>query len=117
MSQEKKYYFCGSYLTPCCLILLINFILFCLLVKVSRKPRYQIKGFIIGISQVIVLAHSHCTGTGPGQVQGIALGLKNTLYRNVHTGPRQGQETRPIVSYWVSRVSGTCPDPISIWCE
>ena len=55
ISQENKYYFCGSYLTPCCLILLINFILFCLLVKVSRKPRYQIKGFIIGISQVIVL--------------------------------------------------------------
>ena len=58
MSQENKYYFCGSYLTPCCLILLINFILFCLLVKVSRKPRYQIKGFIIGISQVIVLTVS-----------------------------------------------------------
>ncbi len=53
MSQSDRYYYCGAYLTPCVVILLTNFILFCCLVNASTKPLYQIKGFIISISQVI----------------------------------------------------------------
>ena len=46
------------------------------------------------------MAYSHCTGTGPGQVQGMGLGAKGTymLYRNVHTGLRQGKGPGSIVS-------------------
>ena len=41
------------------------------------------------------MAYSCCIGQG--QVQGTGLGLMgpNILYRNVHTGPRQGQEPNP----------------------
>ena len=61
-----------------------------------------------------VMTYSHCTGTGPEQVQGTAPGAMGTniLYRNVHTGLRQGKEPGPIVSYcarWVSRI---CPGSV-----
>ena len=37
-----------------------------------------------------LMAYSHCTGTGTGQVQGTGPGamVTNMLHRNVHTGPR-----------------------------
>ena len=44
------------------------------------------------------MAYSHCTGQGPEQQQGPGMGLmgSNILYRNVHTGPGQGQEPEPL---------------------
>ena len=39
-----------------------------------------------------IMAYSHCLGTVPGLIG------PNMLYRNVHTGTRQGQETGLIVS-------------------
>ena len=43
-------------------------------------------------------ALSHCTGPEPGQVQGMGPELMgpNILYRNVHSGPRLGQEADPL---------------------
>ena len=49
-----------------------------------------------------MMANSHCTGTGAGQVQGQTwIKSSNILFRNVHTGPQQGKEPRPIVSYLI----------------
>ena len=39
----------------------------------------------------------------------------NILYRNVHTGPRQGNEPGPIVSYYANPV--LCPSPGPVQCE
>ena len=41
----------------------------------------------------------------------------NILYRNVHTGPRQGKEPGPIVSYGADPVPCTCPGPGPVQCE
>ena len=52
------------------------------------------------------MAYSHCTGMGPGQVQGMGPGKMgiNMMYRNVHNGPRQGKEPGSIVSYCAGKV-------------
>ena len=57
------------------------------------------------------MACSHCTGTGLGEVQepGPRAMGPNVLYRNVHTGPRQGKESDAIVSY--------CAGPVLVQCE
>ena len=41
----------------------------------------------------------------------------NILYRNVHTGAREGKEPRPIVSYCAGPVPCTNPGPVSVQCE
>ena len=51
-----------------------------------------------------VMTYSHCTGTGQVQETGPTAKGPNILYRNVHTGPRQGKEPGSIVSY--------CADPV-----
>ena len=52
-------------------------------------------------------------GLGLGLGLGMGLGMgsigSNILYRNVQTGPRQGQGPGPIVSH--------CPSPSSVQCE
>ena len=39
------------------------------------------------------------------------------LYRNIHTGPRQGKEPGPIVSYCAGPVACTCPDAVPKQCQ
>ena len=46
---------------------------------------------------ISVIFYSHRTGTGLGQVQGKVQG-PNELYKNVHTGPKQGKEPGLTVS-------------------
>ena len=54
----------------------------------------------------VLMAISHCTGTGPVQGMGTGAMGPNSLYRNVHIGPRHGKEPEPIVAgslesaYW-----------------
>ena len=66
-----------------------------------------------------LMAYSHCTGIGPGQVLGTELGLMgpDILYRNIHTGLRQGKEPVPIVSYCAGPIPSTCPGPVPVQCE
>lgn len=54
MSQNNKWVYCSTYLTPCCLLLFTNFILFILVIKASLKPKYEMKSFVIGVSQIKV---------------------------------------------------------------
>ena len=59
-----------------------------------------------------VMAYSHCTGTGPVQVQGMAAGAvgTNMLQENVQTGPRR-KEPRPVAKVQTSnpkRDRGDC---------
>ena len=63
------------------------------------------------------MAYSHCTVTGLGQVQGMGPGAMdpNILYRNVHTGPRQGRNQDPLSPIVLVRC--TCPGPILVQCE
>ena len=58
-------------------------------------------------------------GSRTGQVQGTLLEAMgpNILYRNVHTGPRQGKEPESIVSYCAGPVPCTCPCPVPMQCE
>ena len=57
--------------------------------------------------------------TGMGQVQGTGPGAMGTnkLYRNIHTGPRQGKEPGSIVFYCAAPVPCTCPGPVPMQCE
>ena len=69
-------------------------------------------------TKITFMVYSHCTGTEPGQVHEMgprAVGT-NILYRNVHTGPRQGKEPGSIVSYCVDPLPSTClvPFPCSV---
>ena len=41
----------------------------------------------------------------------------NILYRNLHTGPRQGKEQESIVSHWAGPIPCTRPGPIPVQCE
>jgi len=52
MSVENRWLYCGTYLTPCCLVLLANLVLFILIIKSSLKPTYELKSSSIGQSQV-----------------------------------------------------------------
>ena len=65
------------------------------------------------------MAYSHYTGTTLGQVHGAGPGVMgpNILYRNVHTGLRQGKELGSIVSYYAGPVPSTCPGPIPVQGE
>ena len=62
------------------------------------------------------MAYSHCTGQGPGQIQGMGLMGPNILNRNVHTGPGQGQEPDPLSIHCASPVPCTCPGPVQCEC-
>ena len=56
---------------------------------------------------------------GMGQVQGTGPRLMgpNKLYRNVHSGPRQGKEPETIVSYYAGPVPYSCPGLPSHFCS
>ena len=49
-------------------------------------------------SWLTVMAYSHCRGTGPGQIRGMAPGAAGTnmLYRNVHTVWDRGRNQGPL---------------------
>ena len=66
-----------------------------------------------------IMVYSHCTGTGPGQVQatGPRAMSPNILYRNVHTGPKQGKEPGHIVSYCAGPCPYICLSPVLVQCE
>ena len=74
----------------------------------------------IDLSEAKFMAFSHCTRTGPGQGQGMGEGsmASNISCRNVHTGPRQGQqEPGPIVSYCAISVPYTGPVSGPVQCD
>ena len=50
-------------------------------------------------------------GTGPRQMG------PHMLYRNVHTGLRQGKEPGPIAFYCISLILCTCPGSVPMQCE
>ena len=87
--------------------------------RVDNEDKLNIPMFFGKSQEYVVTAYSHCTGTGPGQVQGTGPGAMGTamLYRNVHTGPRQGKGPRSIVSYCACQVPCTCPGPVPVQCE
>ena len=65
-------------------------------------------------NKAIVL--SHCTGMGPGPVQGQ---MESTVRcRNVHTGgERQRKGPGPIVSYCALPIPGTSPGTVPVQCD
>ena len=58
---------------------------------------HNLKLRVVSFQTDLLKAYSHYTGTVLGQVQGTGL-MRPNLYRNVHTGPRQGKEPGSIVS-------------------
>ena len=65
------------------------------------------------------MVYSHCMGMELEQVQGMGMGAMgpNVLYRNGHTGTRQGKEPGSVVSYSAGPVPCTCPGPVPVQCE
>ena len=55
--------------------------------NVNSSVKYPLTG---------VMAHSHCTGTGQRQVQGMGPTVMGTdmLHRNVHTGPKERERNQ-----------------------
>ena len=82
---------------------------------------FSLSSLFRGFPPFSVMACSHCSGVGPGQVQemGMFLGAMGTdmLYRNVHTGPRQGKEPGSIVSYCTCQIPCTCPGSVPVQCK
>ena len=70
------------------------------------------------------MGHSHCTQPELGLVQGMVTGAMDTntmyvvlLYRNVHTGLRQGKLPRSIVSCCAGPVPCTYAGSVPVQCE
>ena len=70
-------------------------------------------------SRLTVMAYSHCKGTGPGQIRGMAPGAvgTNMLYRNVHTFWDRGRNQDPLFPIVLVQFPVPVPDPIAAQCE